>query len=43
MYNIVNEILYHHLSVMELFDTDEKFIKYLSDLVAFSLKYYFKT
>lgn len=43
MYNLVNAILYHHLSVMELFDTDDKFVEYLSNLVAFSLKYYLKT
>ena len=40
MYNLVNAILYHHLSVMKLFDTDDKFIEYLSNLVIFSLKYY---
>jgi len=43
LYNLVNAILYHHLSVMELFDTDDKFVEYLSNLVAFSLKYYLKT
>jgi len=43
IYNLVNAILYHHLSVMELFDTDDKFIEYLSNLVAFSLKYLLKT
>ena len=42
IFNLVNAILYHHLSVMELFDTDDKFVKYLSNLVAFSLKYYLK-
>jgi len=40
MYNLVNAILYHHLSVMKLFDTDDKFIEYLLNLVIFSLKYY---
>ena len=40
MYNLVNAILYHHLSVMKLFDTDDKFIEYLSNIVVFSLKYY---
>ncbi|NHI93210.1 MAG: TetR/AcrR family transcriptional regulator [Candidatus Lokiarchaeota archaeon] len=43
IYNLVNAIIYHQLSVMELFDTDEKFIKYLSDVVAFSLKHYLTT
>ncbi len=43
VYNLVNAILYHHLSVMELFDTDDKFVEYLSNLVAFSLGYYLKT
>ncbi len=42
MYNLVNAILYHHLSVMELFDRDDKFVEFLSNLVAFSLKYYLK-
>ncbi len=39
MYNLVNAILYHHLSVMEFFDTDDEFIDYLSNLAAFSLEY----
>ncbi len=39
IYNLINAILYHHLSVMELFDTDDKLIEYLSNLVVFSLKY----
>ena len=43
IYNLVNAILYHHLSVMELFDTDDKLVEYLSNLVVFSLKYYLKT
>ncbi len=43
MYNLVNAILFHHLSVMELFDTDDKFVEYLSNLAAFSLQHYFKT
>ena len=43
MYNLVNAILYHHLSVMEFFDTDDEFVDYLSNLAAFSLKYYLKT
>ena len=42
IFNLVNAILYHHLSVMELFDTDDKFVEYLSNLVVFSLKYYLK-
>ena len=43
LYNLVNAILYQHLSVMELFATDEKFVDYLSNLVVFSLKYYLET
>ena len=42
IYNLVNAIIYHHLSVMELFESDEKFEDYLSDLVIFSLKYFLK-
>ncbi len=42
IFNLVNAILYHHLSVMELFDTDDKFVEFLSNLVTFSLKYYLK-
>jgi len=41
MYNLVNAIIYHHLSVMELFDSNDRFIDYVSNLVVFSLKYYF--
>jgi AcrR family transcriptional regulator len=43
MYNLVNAILYHHLSVMEFFNTENEFIDYLSNITAFSLKYYLKT
>ena len=43
MYNLVNAVIYHHLSVMEFFDTDDEFVDYLSKLVAFSLNYYIKT
>ena len=42
LYNLMNAILYHHLSVMKLFDTKEEFVEYLSDIVAFSLEYYLK-
>ncbi len=39
IYNLINAILYHHLSIMELFDTEDKIVEYLSNLVIFSLKY----
>jgi len=42
-YNLINAILYHHLNVMELFDTDDKLVEYLSNLVIFSLQYLIKT
>ena len=42
LYNLINAILYHHLSVMELFDADDKFVDYLSNLVVFSLNYLLK-
>ncbi len=42
MYNLVNAIIYHHLSVMELFDTDNEFVNYLAELAAFSLEFYYK-
>ena len=42
IYNLINAILYHHLSLMELFDTDDKLVEYLSNLVIFSLKYLLK-
>ncbi|MGB5912364.1 MAG: TetR/AcrR family transcriptional regulator [Promethearchaeia archaeon] len=40
IYNLLNAIIYHHLFVMEFFDTDDKFVRFLSNLVAFSLKNY---
>jgi AcrR family transcriptional regulator len=42
LYNLINAILYHHLSVMKLFDSDDKLVEYLSELVVFSLKYLLK-
>ena len=41
IYNLINAILYHHLSIMELFDAEDKLVEYLSNLVIFSLKYLF--
>jgi len=38
LYNLVNAIIYHHLSVMKFFDTDDKLIEFLSTLVVCSLK-----
>ncbi|MFX1390495.1 MAG: TetR/AcrR family transcriptional regulator [Promethearchaeota archaeon] len=39
LYNLVNAIIYHHLFIMKLFNTDDELIEYLTSLVAFSLKY----
>lgn len=39
LYNLVNALIYHHLSIMELFDTDKKFIDYVYNLTTFSLQY----
>ena len=39
IFNLLNAIIYHHLSVMEFFDTEEKLTAYLSNIVAFSLNY----
>ena len=38
-YNLINAILYHHLSIMEILDTNDKLVDYLTELIAFSLKY----
>lgn len=42
IFNLVNAILYQHLSIMKLSNNDEEFVTYLSNLVAFSLNYYLK-
>lgn len=39
IYNLINAVLYHHLAIMELFETDEKIVDFLSNLVIFSLNY----
>ena len=39
IYNLINAILYHHLSIMEFFDTNEKLVNFLSNLVIFCLNY----
>ncbi len=39
IYNLINAILYHHLSIMKLFDKNDKLVEYLSNIVIFSLKY----
>jgi len=43
IYNLINAILYHHISVMKLFDTGDKLVEYLSNIVVFSLKYFIKS
>lgn len=43
LYNLINALIYHHLSVMELFDTDKGLTDYLKNLTAFSLQYLNKT
>lgn len=40
IYNLVNAVLYHHLTVMKLYEDENKLIEFLSNIVAFSLKYY---
>ncbi len=42
-YNLVNAILYHHLSIMKFFDSEDKLIEYLLNLVVFSLQYLLKS
>ena len=39
VYNIVNAIIYHHIVFMDLFETDEDLIDYVSNLLAFTIKY----
>ncbi len=43
LYNLINALIYHHLSVMKLFDTDKGLTDYLKSLTAFSLQYLNKT
>ena len=43
LYNLLNAIIFHHLSLMKLFDTDDKIIKYLSNIAGFSIKYLLNT
>ena len=38
-YNIINAIIYHHIVFMDLFQKDEDLIDYVSDLLAFTIKY----
>ena len=40
LYNLVNAIIFHHLSMMKLFDTDDKLTEYIFSLVVFSLNYF---
>ena len=43
VYNIINAIVYHHIVFMDLFQGDEDLIDYVSDLLAFTIKYRQKT
>ena len=42
-FNLINAVIFHHLSVMKLFDTDNELIEYLLNLLIYSLKYVLKT
>lgn len=39
IYNIINAIIYHHIVFMDLFQKDEDLIDYVSNLLAFTIKY----
>jgi AcrR family transcriptional regulator len=39
IYNIINAIIYHHIVFMDLFQNDEDLIDYVSNLLAFTIKY----
>ena len=39
IYNIVNAMIYHHLVFMDLFQKDEDLVDYISNLLAFTIKY----
>ncbi len=39
IYNIVNAMVYHHIVFMDLFQKDEDFIDYLSNLLTYTIKY----
>jgi len=43
IYNIINAIIYHHIVFMDLFQNDEDLIDYVSNLLAFTIKYLQKT
>jgi hypothetical protein len=39
IYNLIDAVLFHHLFIMRLFETDEKLIDYLSNVIVFSMNY----
>jgi len=39
VYNIVNAMVYHHIVFMDLFQKDEDFIDYLSNVLTYTIKY----
>jgi AcrR family transcriptional regulator len=39
IYNIINAIIYHHTVFMDLFQNDDDLIDYVSNLLAFTIKY----
>jgi AcrR family transcriptional regulator len=41
-YNLVNAILYHHLSIRKFFESEDKLIEYLLNTLVFSLQYLLK-
>ncbi len=39
IYNMINAVIYHHIVFMDLFENDEDLIDYLSNMIAFTIRY----
>ncbi|MFX0037210.1 MAG: TetR/AcrR family transcriptional regulator [Candidatus Hermodarchaeota archaeon] len=40
IYNLIESLVHHHIFIMDLFDNDDDLVKYISNLIAFTIKYF---
>ncbi len=40
IYNLIESIVHHHIFIMDLFDNDDDLVKYISNLIAFTINFF---
>ncbi len=40
IYNLIESLVHHHIFIMDLFDNDDDLVKYISNLIAFTINFF---